>query len=294
MFGAIFVYNQDSNAIRRISENTPLFDTPYYQLDRHKIEYPQMENVQNEVYEQEYGLDAKIALCYSLSDYQFQNSSIYCKMLEITLWDDATTITAEINIVTGPTQINNKTSLGNRHEHPMISSESILRGETKDITELGEDDEGIDIDNPEFVVVWSNSREGGYDVYTRILKLNDGTATSGTDDGDGDGIDAHSTLFGSEFNIIIIGVVFGIILVVLGICICNHFYNKHKQNAILKPRKKMHQIGEESDEDDDDDDEDTIQHKYGYGDTIVGHDDDDDDEEEHDGIQLTNQDSVTR
>lgn len=296
MFAAIFVYNHDTNTITQISQNKALFDKPYYSLDEYQIEYPQMENIENEIYEQEFGLDAKIALCYSLRSMALQKSDIFCKILEVTLWNDpteeASEVLAEINLATDATRINTETLSNHRHEHPMISSESILRGQTKEITEIGEDDT-IDIDNPEFVVVWSNSRQGGYDVYTRILKLNDGAYTPSSG-GNGGSDDVASTLFGSEFNIIIIGVVFGIVLVVLIAVILLHFYNKHKQNAINKPRRKMHQIGEESDDEDDDDVEDTIGQNYGYGDTIVGHDDEDEDDHEHDGIQLTNQDSVTR
>ena len=144
-------------------------------------------------------------------------------------------------------------------------------------------------------MVWSNQRQTGYDIYTRILKLSDTEIEQNEDDGS----DASDNvgIFGPKFNIIVIGVVFGIILVVLCVCLCNHFYKKHKDNSVNRPRNKMQQIGEESD---DDDNEDTIgQIGYGGHETI-GHDDDDDDDEVDygidtgDGLQLTSQDNVTR
>ena len=100
IYAAVYMYNDDDNGITQISDITALFDKPYYKSSEYHIEYPQMENVENAIYEQEYGLDAKVALCYSLRDITLDKSDIYCKILEITLWDNQDTVDAEINLVT--------------------------------------------------------------------------------------------------------------------------------------------------------------------------------------------------
>eukprot|EP00488_Nonionellina_sp_1-RS-2012_P000378 TRINITY_DN11063_c0_g1_i1.p1 TRINITY_DN11063_c0_g1~~TRINITY_DN11063_c0_g1_i1.p1 ORF type:complete len:150 (+),score=42.93 TRINITY_DN11063_c0_g1_i1:69-452(+) len=80
LLAAVYVYNDDSNDIERISDPTSLFDTAY-NVTKYKIENPVMENIINELYELEMGLNAKIAVCYSLKDIDNDQTDIYCKIL---------------------------------------------------------------------------------------------------------------------------------------------------------------------------------------------------------------------
>jgi len=198
-------------------------------------------------------------------------------MLQVTLWDNGQSVEAQINIITSTklvSPLRHALTFGdkNNHEHPAISSQAILRGQASFYSQY-----------PEFVVVWSNERNGGYDVYARILQYNkDGeSGTNGEDGGDQE----ESNLFTTNFTVIIIGIIVGVILVILGICICNHFYIKHKNQR--KP-SKMHQLGEESEDDDDEEGgfgtnrDDTIGDNL-YGDT---RNDEQDDDDEDDGVQL--------
>eukprot|EP01084_Bolivina_argentea_P306198 529070_1 len=189
---AVYMYDGDANAITQISDITSLFDEAYAS-DEFKIASPVMENIVNQLYEYENGLDAKIAVCYSLKDIENDKSDIFCKIMEVSLWNSGERVSADISIVTEDTMINPGSENHHQHEHPALSSESILRAQA-DFT-----------DTPEFVVTWSNSREGGYDVYTRILEVSSAEGGSGSNGNDG-------VIFGSQLNVIIFGVVFGIIL----------------------------------------------------------------------------------
>eukprot|EP01083_Nonionella_stella_P225026 800457_1 len=163
---------------------------------------PQIENIENQLYELENGLNAKIALCFTIKDLIFDKSDILCKIFEISLWNNqdegGESISANIEIITDAKMINDISLKNHRHEYPSISSESILRAQT-DYT-----------DDPQFVVAWSNSRSGGYDVYTKILKVDHGDNDNNGGNGDGD-----KSLPIDKLNLIIIGVVFGVIFVVL-------------------------------------------------------------------------------
>eukprot|EP01084_Bolivina_argentea_P232906 392422_1 len=110
-------------------------------------------------------MDAKVAVCWTLQSIHFSYSNVFCKVIEISLWDDENTISAEINIITTETMINDNNTLYHEHGHSRISQKSILRFE------------GDEVDDS-FFLVWSNKRRIGYDVYTKVLSLKSNNDTN--------------------------------------------------------------------------------------------------------------------
>jgi len=191
-----------------------------------------MGNVQNEWYENVKDLDAKVALCYSLYTFEHDKSDIFCKMMAVTVFNPKT---AEITVITEGTMVNEDSSGNHLHEHPMISSQNILRENVE-----------YDENTREFVVVWSNTREGGYDVYTRVLQQIDDSDASNNDNSGGN-------VFGNKLNAIIFGIVVAIVVVMIGLCVCNRLWNRHKGSLQkMSSKARMEQIGDESDDDDED------------------------------------------
>merc|ERR1719273_910375 len=131
--------------------------------------------------------------------------------------------------------MNDDSNSNHLHQYPMVSSQNILR-ENEDYK-----------DGPEFVVVWSNTRSGGYDVYTRVIQHMDNTDASNNDDGKGN-------VFGNKLNAAIFGIVVAILLVVVGVVGGRKLYlrHKHRLQGGQKSKSQMEQIGDESDEDDED------------------------------------------
>ena len=65
-----------------------------------------------------------MALCYSLYTFEHDKSDIFCKMMAVTVFNPKT---AEITVITEGTMVNEDSSGNHLHEHPMISSQNILR-----------------------------------------------------------------------------------------------------------------------------------------------------------------------
>mmetsp|Transcript_6761 Transcript_6761/g.11106 ORF Transcript_6761/g.11106 Transcript_6761/m.11106 type:complete len:641 (+) Transcript_6761:541-2463(+) len=283
MYAALYVYDDDTNTIRNISALTPLFDPPYFKNDEYKLQHPELENIGNEVYELENGLDAKIALCYSLKDLEWQKTDIFCKVLEVTLWDNEQTIVGEIDVITEDKPINPEAiGMHHHHEYPQISSESSLRAQA-DFS-----------DTPQFQVVWSNQRVGGYDIYTRIMKFSeDGEVASNDDDEDSKNNSTDAAVFGSLLNKVVFGVVLAIVLVVIGVGVVYCVIMRQKETQRTRPQK-IQQLGEESEDEDDDDHEDTIGQRYGTETGGAANEvlpDYDDVLQDEDGVQMTERDT---
>ncbi len=86
MDGIVYVYNYETNIITKISEITSLLKP--YDINKYIIQSPQIENIENQLYELENGLNAKIALCFTVKDLIFDKSDILCKIFEISLWNN--------------------------------------------------------------------------------------------------------------------------------------------------------------------------------------------------------------
>eukprot|EP01084_Bolivina_argentea_P077597 140801_1 len=67
MYGIVYVYNYETNIIKKISDITSYFKKPY-DINKYIIQSPQIENIENQLYELENGLNAKIALCFTVKD----------------------------------------------------------------------------------------------------------------------------------------------------------------------------------------------------------------------------------